>query len=58
MLHSKLRGNLPAFTIFGNGGHLGHVTSILLINFYFHVPENLHTTFGKNGPVAFEKSKF
>ena len=35
MLHTKFRGNLPAgsgedflvvFTIYGRGGHLGHVT--------------------------------
>ena len=39
MLYNKLRGNLPAgsgeedflrvFTIYGRGGHLGHVTSIM-----------------------------
>ena len=39
MLHTKFRGNLPAgsgeedflrvFTIYGRGGHLGHVTSIM-----------------------------
>ena len=40
MLHTKFRGNRPAgsgeedfrrvFTIYGRGGHLGHVTSIIL----------------------------
>ena len=39
MLHTKFRGNWPAgsgeedfyrvFTIYGHGGHLGHVTSIM-----------------------------
>ena len=39
MLHTKFRENLPAYsgeegffkglTIYGHGGHLGHVTSIL-----------------------------
>ena len=38
MLHTKFRGNRPAgsggdfyrgFTIYGHGGHLGHVTSIM-----------------------------
>ena len=39
MLHTKFRGNRPAgsgeedflrvFTIYGRGGHLGHVTSIM-----------------------------
>ena len=42
------------FTIYGHGGHLGHVTSIISLNFHFHVPENLHTKFG----VASELSKF
>ena len=38
MLHTKFRGNRPAgsgvdfqrvFTIYGHGGYLGHVTSIM-----------------------------
>ena len=39
MLHTKFRGNRPAgsgeedfqrfFTIYGHGGHLGHVTKII-----------------------------
>ena len=56
MLHTKFPGNWPAgsteedfrriFTIYGRGGHLGHVTSIMLINFHFLVPESFHTKFG------------
>ena len=52
MLHTKLRGNRPAgsgeedflrvFTIYGRGGHLGHVTSIMSSDFHFHVPESFH----------------
>ena len=34
------------FFIFGHGGHLGHVTSILLTNFYFLLPESFHTKIG------------
>ena len=54
MLHTKFRGNRPAgskedclrvFTIYGHGSHLGHVTSIMLINFHFHVPKSLHIKF-------------
>ena len=55
MLHTKFRGNRPArsreedfcrvFTIYGRGGHLVHVTSIMLINFHFLVPESFHTKF-------------
>ena len=56
MLHTKFRRNQPAgsreddflrvFTIYGHGGHLGHVTIIILTNFHFHVPKSLHTKFG------------
>ena len=64
MLHTKFRGNrlagsgedfLRVFTIYD---HLDHVTSIMLINFHFHVPESLHTKFGKNGPVFLRKASF
>ena len=33
------------FTIYGHASHLGHVTSIMLINFQFLVPKSLHTKF-------------
>ena len=56
MIHTNFRGNRPAgsgeedflrvFTIYWRGGHLGHVTSIMLINFHFFVPESFHTKFG------------
>ena len=55
MLHTKFHGNRPAgsgedfrrvFTIYGRGGHLGHVTSIMLISFHFLVPKSSHTKFG------------
>ena len=52
MLHTKFRGNRPAdsgeedflrvFTIYGHGGHLGHVTSIMSSDFHFLVPESFH----------------
>ena len=55
MLHTKVRGNRPAgsgeeglrkvFTIYGCGGHLGHVTSIMSSDFHFLVPESFHTKF-------------
>ena len=52
MLHTKFRENRPAgsgedflrvLTIYGRGGHLGHVTSIISSDFHFLVPESLHT---------------
>ena len=56
MLHIKFCGNRPAssgvedflrvFTIYGSGGHLGHVTSIMSSDFHCLVPESFHTKFG------------
>ena len=55
MLHTKFRGNRPAgsgedfkrvCTIYGHGGHLGHVTSIMSSDFHFLVLESFHTKFG------------
>ena len=53
MLHTKFRENRPPvlekkiskgfFTIYGHGGHLGHVTRIMFTNFHFLVPESFHT---------------
>ena len=55
MLHTKVCGNRPAgsgeedfgrvFIIYGCGGHLGHVTSIMSSDFHFLVPESLHTKY-------------
>ena len=52
MRHTKFRGNRPAgsgeedflniFTIYGHGGNLGHVTSIMSSDFHFLVPESFH----------------
>ena len=68
MLQTKFRGNRPArsgeefflrvFTIYGRGGHLGHVTSIMLINFHYLVPESFHAKLVQNGSVVFEKIRF
>ena len=63
MLHTKFRENRPAgsgeedfgrvFTIYGRGGHLGHVTSIMSSGFHFFVPESLHTKFGSDRHISF-----
>ena len=63
MLHSKFRENLPAssgeedflrvFTIYGHGGHLGHVTRIMSSDFHFLVTESFHTKFGSEWPSSF-----
>ena len=57
MIYTKFRGNQPAgsgedflrvFTIYGHGGHLGHVTSIMSSDFHFLVLESFHTKFGSD----------
>ena len=63
MLHTKFRGYRPAgsgeedflrvFTIYGRGSHLGHVTSIMSSDFYFHVPESFHKKFGLDWHSSF-----
>ena len=44
---------LRAFTIYGRGGHLGHVTSFMSADFYFLVPESFHTKFGSDRHSSF-----
>ena len=39
--------------IYGRGGHLGHVTSIMSSDFHFLVPESFHTKFGSDGHSNF-----
>ena len=56
MLQTKFLGNQSAgsgvedfrrvFTIYGHGGHLGHVTSIMPSNCHLLVPESFQTKFG------------
>ena len=56
MLHTKFHRNRPTgswkqdfssiYTIYGHDCHLGHVTSIMLINFHFIVPKKLRTKVG------------
>ena len=67
MLHTKFREHCPAgsgkedflrvFTIYGHGGHLGHVTSIMSSDFHFLVPEILHTKFGSDWHSSFLESQ-
>ena len=63
MLHTQFRGNRPAFsgeedfsrvfTIYGHGGHLGLVTSIMSSDFHFLVPESFHKKFGSDRHSSF-----
>ena len=51
---------LKGFHIYGHGGHLGHVISIMLLNLNFLAPKTLHTKIGyiQNDPLVSEKSQF
>ena len=49
---------LRAFTIYGCGGHLGHVTSIMSADFHFVVPESIQTKLVQIGTVVSEKIQF
>ena len=63
MLHTKFRGNRSAgsgeedfcrvSTIYGHGGHLGHVTSIMSSDFHFLVPESCHEKFDTDPHSSF-----
>ena len=64
MLHAKFRGNRPAgsredllkvFTIYGRGGHLGHVTQMPRTNFHSPYPSRLHIKFGFGWPSGFRE---
>ena len=58
MLHTKSQGHRPScsgeedfsrvFTIYGRGGHLGHVTKIFCINFGLLKKWSLHMKFEFN----------
>ena len=68
MLHTKFRGNRPAssreedfyrvFTIYGHGGHLGHVTSIMSSDFHFLVLEAFIQSWVQINTVVSEKIWF
>ena len=62
MLHTKFRANRPAgsnedfqrvFTLYGHGGHLDHMTSIMSSDFHFIVPESIHNKFGSDRQSSF-----
>ena len=65
MLHTKFRGNRPAgsgeedflvvFTIYGRGGHLGHVIKIPRTNLRSPYTWMLHTKFGFHWPSGFRE---
>ena len=64
MLHTKFGENRPAgfgeevfegfFTIYGRGGHLGHVIQMPRTNFCSPYPRGLHIKFCFDWPSGFE----
>ena len=69
MLHTEFRENqsagsrgedfLRVFTIYGHGGHLGHVINIILMDCFISMYLNAYIqNLVKNGPVVSEKSMF
>ena len=68
MLHTKFRGNRSAgsgeedfqkvSTIYGHGGHLGHVTSIMSSDFHILVPGSFHKKLIQIRKVVSEKIWF
>ena len=58
MLHTKFRRFkrrrfFIVFTIYGHGGHLGHVTWAIYINFRFPFLRMFHMKFGFDWPSGF-----
>ena len=46
---------LKIFTIYGHGGHLGHVTSTIYINFVSYFPRRIHMKFGIDWLIGFKE---
>ena len=46
---------MKVFTINEHGGHLGHVTCAIYINFLSHFPRRLHMKFGFDWPSSFRE---
>ena len=63
MLYTKLQGHrsigsgeedfFKVFTIYGHGGHIGHVTQLICINFHSYSPSSFHMNFGSKSPKCF-----
>ena len=67
MIHSKFQDHrtsdsgeddfFKVFTIYGHGGHLGHVTWTIYINFLSPFPRRLHIKFGFDWPSGFRRRR-
>ena len=50
---SRVKDCLKVFTIYGRGGHLGHVTCTIYKNLGSPFPMKLHINFGFDWPSGF-----
>ena len=72
MLHTKFQGLLvlekknigsgeeeffKVFTIYGHGGHVGHVTQLICITFHSHSSSSFHINFGSKSPNCFSEKQ-
>ena len=66
MLHTKFQGHqsigsgedfFKVFTIYGHGGHVGHVTQLICISFQSYSPSSYHMNFGSTLPNCFCKKQ-
>ena len=61
MLHAKFTSGsgeedfLKVLTIYRHGGHLGHVTCTIYINFLSHFPRRIYMKIGIDWPIAFRE---
>ena len=65
MIHAKFQDHrtsgsgeedfFKVFTIYGRGGHLGHVTLNIYTNFLSPFPRRLHIKFGLDWPCGFRE---
>ena len=61
MLHAKFQDHRTSgsgeffFTIYGHGGHLGHVTWTIKINFRSPLPRRLQMKFGIDWPSGYRE---
>ena len=48
---------LRFFTIYGHGGHVGHVTQLICINFGSYFPLSFHMNFSSKSPNCFSEKQ-